>query len=59
MRKSRLSKHKQGSPIEHFVARTAVSLCGVHRNSAAYYFLRHQKIIAYEPEAESEAMFGG
>lgn len=63
MRKSRLSKHKQARLIEHFVAgttaRTAASLCGVHRNTAAYYFLRLREIIAYELEVESEAMFGG
>ena len=63
MRKSRLSQHKQGRLIEHFVAgttaRTAARLCGVHRNTAAYYFLRLREIIAYELEAESEAMFGG
>ncbi len=63
MRKSRLSKHKQARLIEHFVAgttaRTAASLCGVHRNTAAFYFLRLREIIAYELEAESEAMFGG
>ena len=63
MRKSRLSKYKQDRLIEHFVAgttaRTASSLCGVHRNTAAYYFLRLREIIAYELEAESEAMFGG
>jgi transposase len=62
MRKSRLSQHKQGRLIEHFVAgttaRTAASLCGVHRNTAAYYFLRLREIIAYELEADSEAMFG-
>lgn len=63
MRKSRLSQHKQSRLIEHFAAgttaRTAASLCGVHRNTAAYYFLRLREIIAYELEAESEAMFGG
>ncbi len=63
MRKSRLSKHKQGRLIEHFVAgttaRTAASLCEVHRNTAACYFLRLREIIAYELEAEGEAMFGG
>ena len=63
MRKSRLSQYKQGHLIEHYVAgttaRTAASLCGVHRNTAAYYFLRLREIIAYELEAESEAMFGG
>ena len=63
MRKSRLSQHKQGRLIEYFVAgttaRTAASLCGVHSNTAAYYFLRLREIIAYELEAESEDMFGG
>lgn len=63
MRKSRLSKHKQSRLVEHFVAgttaRTAASLCGVHRNTAAYFFLRLREIIACELEAESEAMFGG
>lgn len=56
MRKSRLSQHKQGRLIEHFVtgttARTAARLYGVHRNTAAYYFLRLHEIIAYELEAE-------
>ena len=63
MRKSRLSQHKQGRLIEHFVAgttaRTAASLCKVHRNTAAYYFLRLRKTIAYELEAETKAMFDG
>ena len=63
MQKSRLSQYKQARLVEHFVAgttaRTAASLCGVHRNTAAYYFLRLREIIAYELEAESEAMFGG
>ena len=44
MRKSRLSKFKQDHLIEHFVAgttaRTAASLCGVNRKTAAFYFLR-------------------
>ena len=63
MKKNRLSQHKKGRLIEHLVAgttaRTAASLCGVHRNTAAYYFLRLREIIAYELEAESEDMFGG
>ena len=63
MQKSRLSQYKQARLVEHFVAgttaRTAASLCGVHRNTAAYYFLRLREIIAYELEADSEAMFGG
>ena len=40
-------------------ARTAASVGAVNRNTAAYYFLRWRGIIAYELEAESEAMFGG
>ena len=48
--------------MEHFVsgstARTTASLCGVHRKTAAFYFLRLREIIAYKLEAESEAMFG-
>ena len=63
MRKARSSQQKQGRLIKHFVAgtraRTAARLCGVHRNTAAYHFLRLREIIAYELEAESEAMFGG
>lgn len=63
MRKSRLSRYKQNRLIEHFVAgttaRTAASLCGVNRKTAAFYFLRLREIIALELEAESEAMFGG
>ena len=63
MQKCRLSQHKQGRLIEHFVAlttaRTAASLCGVHCNTAAYYFLRLPEIITYKLKAESEAMFGG
>ncbi len=63
MIKSRLSHYKQDRLTEHFVsgsaARTAASLCGVNRKTAAFYFLRLREIIAYELEAESEAMFGG
>ena len=63
MRKSRLSHYKQDRLTEHFVsgstARTAASLCGVNRKTAAFYFLRLREIISYELEAESEAMFGG
>ena len=62
MRKSRISQSKQDRLIEHFIAgttaRTAASLVGVHRNSAAFYFHRLREVIAYELEAESEAMFG-
>ena len=63
MRKSRLSRYKQDRLIEHFVAgktaRTAASLCGVNRKTAAFYFHRLREIIAFELEAENEAMFGG
>ena len=63
MRKSRISQSKQDRLIEHFIAgttaRTAASLVGVHRNSAAFYFHRLREVIAYELEAESEAIFGG
>mgnify|MGYP001025003900 CR=1 FL=1 len=63
MRKSRLSIYKQDRLIEHFVssstARTAASLCGVNRKTAAFFFLRLREIIAHELEAESEAMFDG
>ena len=63
MRKRRLSKYKQGRLVEHFVAgttaRTAASLCGVNRKTAALYFLRLREIIAYELEAETADMLGG
>lgn len=63
MRKSRLSRYKQDRLIEHFVAgttaRTAASLCGVNRKTAAFFFHRLREIIVFELEAESEAMFGG
>lgn len=63
MRKSRISQSKQDRLIGHFTAgnpaRTAASLVGVHRNSAAFYFHGLREVIAYELEAESEAMFGG
>ena len=63
MRKSRLSHYKRDRLTEHFVsgstARTAASLCGVNRKTAAFYFLRLREIIANELKAESEAMFGG
>ena len=63
MRKSRISQSKQDRLIEHFIAgttaRTAASLVGVHRNSAAFYFHRLREVIAYELEAKSEAMFCG
>jgi transposase len=63
MRKSRISQSKQDRLVEHFVAgttaRTAARVVGVLRNSAALYFHRLREVVAYELEAESEAMFGG
>lgn len=63
MRKSRISQSKQDRLIEHFIAgttaRTAASLVGVHRDTAAFYFHRIREVIVDELEAESEAMFGG
>jgi transposase len=63
MRKVRISVGKQDRLLEHFIAgttaRTAASLVGVHRNTAAFFFHRMREIIAKELEAESEAMFGG
>ncbi len=62
MRTGCLSQHKQARLIERFLAgttpRSAATLCGVHRKTATYYFLRLREIIAHELEAESEVMFG-
>ena len=63
MRKSRLSIYKQDRLLEHFVAgttaRTASSLCGVNRKTAAFYFHRLREVIAYELDQEGLAMFAG
>ena len=63
MRQSRLSQYKQDRLIEHFVAgstaRTAASLVGVNRKTAAYYFLRLRKIILLELEREADEVFAG
>jgi transposase len=63
MRKSRLSIYKQDRLIEHFVAgttaRTASSLCGVNRKTAAYFFHRLREVIFFELEQEGLAMFAG
>lgn len=63
IRKSRLSHYKQERLTEHFVsgstARTAACLCGVNGKTTAFYFFRLREVIAYELEAESEAIFGG
>ena len=57
------SKSLQDRLTEHFVsgstARITDSLCGANRKTADFYFLRLREIIAYELEAESEALFGG
>ena len=72
MRKSRLSKYKQGRLIELFVAgttaRTAASLVGVNKTTASYYFQRlrqliydrseHLELLEGEIEAD-ESYFGG
>jgi len=72
MRKSRLSWYKQERLIEHFVAgataRSAASLIGVNKTTAAFYFHRLRKIIAREESNEGkdfgefevdESYFGG
>lgn len=72
MQKSRLSWYKQERLIEHFVAgataRSAASLVGVNKTTAAYYFHRLRKIIAEEESDEGmdfgefevdESYFGG
>jgi len=52
MRKSRLSWSVQRCLMEHFVAgataRTAASLVGVHKTTAAFYFHRLREIIAQQ-----------
>ena len=63
MRKSRISKIKQGKLIEHFVAgttaRCAAALVGVHRNTAAYYFQRLRELIAHNRKQEASVAFCG
>ena len=62
MRKSRLSKVKQGRLIKHFVAGTTArceaALVGVKRKTAAYYFERLRAVIAYHPERDREMVAG-
>ncbi len=49
MRKSRLSKQKQGKLLEHYVAgttaRTAAELVRVNQTTAAYYYHRLRELI--------------
>jgi transposase len=72
MRKSRLRWEQQERLIEHFVAgttaRTAATLVGVHRNTAAFYFHRLREIIYQASEDATpfsgeievdESYFGG
>ena len=63
MRKSRLSRYKQDRLVAYFVsgstARTAATLVGVNKTTAAYYFHRLREIIAYELEQESNEVFDG
>lgn len=61
MRRSRLSWSIQRRLIEHFVAgataRTAASLIGVNKTTAAFYFHRLREIIASQSE-DASPMFG-
>jgi transposase len=61
MRKSRLAWLIQRRLIEHFVsgstARTAASLVGVNKSTAAFYFHRLRQIIAMESE-DASPLFG-
>jgi transposase len=61
MRRSRLSWSIEQRLIEHFVsgstARTAASLVGVNKNTAAFYFHRLREIIALESE-DASPLFG-
>ncbi|MGY0217551.1 IS1595 family transposase [Endozoicomonadaceae bacterium StTr2] len=61
MRKSRLSKHKQGRLIEHFIAGTtaknAAVLINVNKTTAAYYFHQLRKLI-YD-YVEEHTVFSG
>jgi len=72
MRKSRLSKDKQVRLMEHFVAgttaRTAASLVGVNKSTAAYYYHRLRELVFRAVEDDSflageievdESYFGG
>jgi transposase len=72
MRKSRLSWLQQRRLIEHFVAgttaRTAASLMGVNKSTAAFYFHRLREVIVLETEDRAplfgeieadESYFGG
>jgi len=72
MRKSRLNKEKQVRLMEHFVAgttaRTAASLVGVNKSTAAYYFHRLRELVFRAVEDDSflageievdESYFGG
>ena len=63
MRKSRLSVYKQDRLIEHFAsgstARTAASLVGVNKSTAAYFYHRLWEIIGFEIEQETHEFFYG
>lgn len=72
MRRSRLQQTKQTHLIEHFVAsataRTAASLVGVNKSTAAYYFHRLRTVIYQATEDQTpfagevevdESYFGG
>src|SRR5271168_1318820 len=61
MRKSRLEWAVQKRLIEHFVSgstsRTAASLVGVNKSTAAFYFQRLREIIAQQSE-DAAPLFG-
>lgn len=72
MRKSRLSRSKQEQLLAHFVAgataRTAASLVGVNKTTAAFYFHRLRQLIHQATEEQTpfageikvdESYFGG
>ena len=63
MRKRHLSIYNQDQLLAHFVAsttaRTASMFCGVNRKTAACYFHRLRKIIAFELDQKNLALFAG
>jgi len=62
MHKGRLSHHKQDCLLQSFVSGyptvAAAASCDVNCKTAAYFFLRLRKIIAFELSAERDALFG-
>ena len=66
MRKSRLSKEKQGRLMEHFVsgstARCVSELVNVNKNTAAYFFHRlrehHRVVVIHSFNKDAKIFFG-